>query len=218
VTGNNYKYEAENAKLYGITVYNNHADYSGTGFVAPFWAVGDYVEYNIQKAEAGEQNIILRYSNGYPDDRTISLYVNGEKIRQVVLPNTLNWELWGDRVDKVTLLEGDNVIRYQVDNGDNGMFNIDYIFAATTGTTGNHQLSENNEISLYPNPNSSLLTLSKIQPGSFVRVISSDGKMVSESVSDSEKMTFDVSNWTKGIYIFSIRKDKNLATLKAVVQ
>ncbi len=218
VTGNNYKYEAENAKLYGITVYNNHADYSGTGFVAPFWAVGDYVEYNIQKAEAGEQNIILRYSNGYPDDRTISLYVNGEKIRQVVLPNTLNWELWGDRVDKVTLLEGDNVIRYQVDNGDNGMFNIDYIFAATTGTTGNHQLSENNEISLYPNPNSSLLTLSKIQPGSFVRVISSDGKMVSESVSYSEKMTFDVSNWTKGIYIFSIRKDKNLATLKAVVQ
>lgn len=218
VIGNNQKFEAENAKLYGITVYNNHADYSGTGFVAPFWVEGDYVEYNIQKALAGEQNIVLRYSNGYPDDRTISLYVNGEKIRQVVLPNTLDWEHWGDRVDKVKLNEGDNTIRFQVDNGDNGMFNIDYIFAATTETVGNHQLTGNSEICLYPNPNSSVLTLSKIQPGSFVRVISGDGKLISESVSDSEKITFNVSNWPKGIYIFSIRKDKNMATLKAVVQ
>lgn len=49
VTGNNKKYEAENGTLNGIIVYDNHAGFSGTGFVAPFWVVGDYLEYTIQK-------------------------------------------------------------------------------------------------------------------------------------------------------------------------
>jgi poly(3-hydroxybutyrate) depolymerase len=218
VTGNNKKYEAENGTLNGIIVYNNHGGFSGTGFVAPFWVVGDYVEYNIQKAEAGEQNIILRYSNGYPDDRTISLYVNGEKIRQVNLPNTFDWENWGDRVDKVTLKEGDNTIRYQVDNGDNGMFNIDYLLVTTTEISGTNQLSDDSKISLYPNPNNSIITLANVQTNSKIKVISTSGKVISEVISDAEKMTFDVSNWTKGVYIFYIETKNSVVTRKAIIQ
>jgi TusA-related sulfurtransferase len=63
-----------------------------------------------------------------------------------------------------------------------------------------------------------VLTLSKIQPGSHIRIISTDGKVVSESVSDSDKMTFDVSKWHKGVYVVHVRKGESLTTLKAVIQ
>lgn len=218
VTGNNKRYEAENGTLNGIIVYDNHGGYSGTGFVAPFWVVGDYVEYNIQNAIAGEQNIILRYSNGYPDDRKISLYVNNEKIRQVNLPNTFNWETWGDWVDKVTLKEGNNTIKYQVDNTDNGMFNIDYILVPTSETSGIGQPGSSDDIHFYHNPNNSILTLSNIEPNSIIRIFSIDGKAISTVISKDESLKIDVSRWGKGIYIFQIKTGMTEVMKKAVIQ
>lgn len=218
VTGNNKKYEAENATLNGITVYDNHGGFSGTGFVAPFWVVGDYLEYTIKNAVEGEQNIILRYSNGYPDDRTISLYVNGEKIRQVSLPNTFDWENWGDRVDKVTLKEGDNTIRYQIDATDNGMFNIDFLLVTTSETSGIGHSIGVNDIYLYPNPNNSILTLANVKPNSKIRVVSFDGKVVSNLISKAENTKLDVSQWTKGVYFFYIETKNSVVTRKAIIQ
>lgn len=218
VTGKNKKYEAENGILNGIIEYNNHGGFSGTGFVAPFWVEGDYLEYTIKSAVSGEQNIILRYSNGYPDDRTISLYVNGEKIRQVNLPNTIDWENWGDRVDKVTLNEGDNTIRYQVDNTDNGMFNIDYLLVTTSEVSAIGESPSENKISLYPNPNSSILTLTNIEPNALVKIISMEGKEILEKIADAEKMTFDVSNWKKGTYAVAIKMKGKMITRKVIIQ
>jgi hypothetical protein len=204
--------------LNGIIEYNNHGGFSGTGFVAPFWVEGDYLEYTIKNAVSGEQNIILRYSNGYPDDRTISLYVNGEKIRQVNLPNTIDWENWGDRVDKVTLNEGDNTIRYQVDNTDNGMFNIDYLLVTTSEVSAIGESPSENKISLYPNPNSSILTLTNIEPNALVKIISMEGKEILEKIADAEKMTFDVSNWKKGTYAVAIKMKGKMITRKVIIQ
>jgi len=218
VTGNNKRYEAENGTLNGIIVYDNHGGYSGTGFVAPFWVVGDYVEYNIKNAIAGEQNIILRYSNGYSDDRKISLYVNNEKIRQVNLPNTFNWETWGDWVDQVTLREGDNTIKYQVDNTDNGMFNIDNILVPTSETSGIGHPGTSDDIYLYHNPNNSILTLSNIIPNSTISIVSIDGKVISTMISKNENLKIDVSRWEKGVYIFHIKTGMTEVMKKVVIQ
>jgi len=218
ITGTNKRYEAEEGTLSGITVYDNHGGYSGTGFVAPFWVVGNYLEYSVKDAEAGEQNIILHYSNGYPNDRTISLYVNNEKIRQVNLPNTFDWENWGDRVDKVTLRKGDNTIRYQVDVADNGMFNIDYLLVATDGTTGIRQPSGTDDIYIYPNPNNSFLMLANVKPNSTIRVVSAEGKAISKLISKDKIVRFDVSQWGKGAYVFYIETEKNVVVRKAIIQ
>lgn len=218
VTGNNKKYEAENETLNGIIVYNNHGDYSGTGFVAPFHVVGDYVEFNIKNAIAGEQNIILRYSNGYTDDRKMSLYVNNEKIRQVSLPNTSDWETWGDWLDKVTLREGDNKIKYQVDNTDNGMFNIDYLLAPTSEVSSIGHSNNLDGLHLYHNPNNSTLTLSNIEPNSTIKIVSIEGKTISTLISKDENLKIDVSRWGKGIYIFHIKSEKNEIVKKVVIQ
>jgi len=218
VTGNNKKYEAEDGTLNGIIVYNDHGGFSGTGFVAPFWVVGDYVEFNINNAIAGEQNVILRYSNGYPDDRKISLYVNNEKIRQVNLPNTFNWETWGDWVDKITLKEGDNTIKYQVDNTDNGMFNIDYVLVPTSETSGMGHPDSSNNIHLYHNPNNSILTLSNIKPNSTISIVSIDGKVISTVFSKKEILNIDASLWGKGVYIFHIKTGMNEVMKKVIIQ
>ena len=218
VTGHNKKYEAENGTLSGVIVYNNHSGYSGTGFVAPFGVVGDYLEYNIQNAVAGEQNILLRYSNGYPDDRTISLYVNNEKIRQVSLPNTTDWENWGDKVEKIILNEGDNKIKYQVDSDDNGKFNIDYLFVPTSEISGVEHNVNSNDIHLYFNSNNSILTLANIKPGSLIRIVSIDGKVISTMISKDENVKIDVSHWEKGVCIFYIKSGENEVVKKAVIQ
>jgi poly(3-hydroxybutyrate) depolymerase len=217
VTGSNKKYEAEEEILNGIIVYNNHGGYSGTGFVAPFHVVGDYVEFNIQNAIAGEQNIILRYSNGYTDDRKMSLYVNDEKIRQVSLPNTFNWETWGDRVDKVTLREGDNKIKYQVDTTDNGMFNIDYILVPRSGISGVGNTGNADSLNLYHNATNSILTLSNIESNSFIRIVSVDGNVISTLISKNEILKIDTGNWEKGVYIFYVKSGKSEVMKKVII-
>jgi len=218
VTGHNKIYEAENGTLSGVIVYNNHGGYSGTGFVAPFVNVGDFLEYSLQNTIAGEQNVILRYSNGYTDDRTISLYVNNVRIRQVNLPNTFNWEIWGDKIEKVTLKEGNNTIRFQVDAADNGKFNIDYLFVASSVVSSVWQPNSSDNIGIFHNPNSSILTLSNIKPNSTIRIVSVDGKVISNMISTAENIKFDVSRWGKGVYIFYIKTGTTEVVKKAVIR
>lgn len=218
ITGNNKKYEAEDATLNGLVVNKDHGGYSGTGFVAPFHTIGSYLEYTIQNAIAGEQNIILRYSNGYPENRPISLYVNNEKIRQVSLPNTFNWETWGDKTEKVTLNEGNNTISFKVDGADEGKFNIDYLSVTTSETSGLDQSISSDNIHLYHNPNSSAIILSNIEPNSTIKVVSIDGKTISTVISKDNIQKIDVAHWAKGIYILHIITATNEVVKKASIQ
>ena len=53
-------YEAEQATLHGVAVNTNHPGYTGTGFVDKFDSRGDYVQFNIQIATAGDYSMIFR--------------------------------------------------------------------------------------------------------------------------------------------------------------
>jgi hypothetical protein len=59
--------------------------------------------------------------------QTLSLYVNGVKIKQTTLPATADWDTWGDKVEMLNLNAGTNTIAYQFDVGDTGNVNLDYI-------------------------------------------------------------------------------------------
>jgi uncharacterized protein YjdB len=121
------KFEAENATYSGGGVATDHVGYSGTGFWAWVGAQGNYVQFNITNAKAGSTSVTCRYSNGQGVARTMSLYVNGIKVKQVSFAATANWDTWTDQIDNVTLNAGVNTIKYQWDSGDNAGFNIDYI-------------------------------------------------------------------------------------------
>jgi len=130
--------QAEAAALGGgAAVNSNHAGYTGSGFVDRFTATGASATFTVNAASAGARDVTLRYANGpnpFTGTKTVSLYVNGTKVRQVPLATTGSvWATWGDRTESVTLNAGNNTIMYRVDSGDTGHVNLDKITVAGDG-------------------------------------------------------------------------------------
>ena len=121
--------EAENSGLSGSAgLASDHSGYTGSGFVAGYGSVGAATTFTVNVPTAGSYPLSLRFSNGpnpAPGAKTISLYVNGTKIRQISLADTGNWDTWANKADTVTLRAGGNTVAYKVDTGDNGNVNLD---------------------------------------------------------------------------------------------
>ncbi|MFI2670780.1 family 16 glycoside hydrolase [Streptomyces albidoflavus] len=124
-------YEAEEAALTGgAGVDTEHAGYSGGGFVDNFGEQGAAVAFDVTAPKAGTYDVGLRYSNGpdpAPGTKTVSLHVNGEKVRQAKLASTTDWKTWRTATEKVELREGRNTVTYSYDDGDSGHVNLDMI-------------------------------------------------------------------------------------------
>ena len=129
-TGN--KYEAESATLSGGAVQTtNHAGYSGSGFVEGYWAVGASTRFTVSAASAGWYDLGLRYGNGFAESN-LSVYVNGARSLQSILPTTGNWDTWATKTETFYLNAGSNTVAYQYDTGDGANVNLDYITVAAT--------------------------------------------------------------------------------------
>lgn len=123
-----YKLEAEKATLSGGAGINtNHLGYSGTGFVDGYTTQGATTTFNLSVPTQGSYNVDLRYAAGRGISETVSIYVNGTKIKQTSLKSTSSWDTWGDKIEPLTLKAGSNTIVYKYDSGDSGWINIDYI-------------------------------------------------------------------------------------------
>ncbi|MCX7843438.1 MAG: stalk domain-containing protein [Clostridia bacterium] len=123
------KYEAENAVLSnGAAINNNHSGYSGTGFVDGYWNQGATTTFNVNVEKAGKYDITLRYANAEGSNRTISIYVNGNKVKQISLSNLSGWDSWANATERLDLRAGSNTVAYVFDSGDNGCINLDYIY------------------------------------------------------------------------------------------
>ncbi|GGF90912.1 TIM-barrel domain-containing protein [Paenibacillus abyssi] len=141
VTGNgtvsaaSMKLEAEEASLSGNTtstkasVNNNHAGYSGNGFVDGFHNTGAAVTFYADVTAGGDYNVDLRYANATGADKTVSIFANGKQVKQTNLPNLANWSTWSTKSETIPLSSGRNAIAYKYynDAGDTGNVNIDYI-------------------------------------------------------------------------------------------
>lgn len=129
-------YEAESAQLSGgAKVNTDHAGYTGTGFVDGYGNQGAATQFTINVSSAGSYNAILRYANAMGGDRTLSLYVNGTKIKQTTLPSLANWDTWSTKSESVKLNAGSNTITYKYDPGDSGNVNLDQLqIAEGTGS------------------------------------------------------------------------------------
>jgi hypothetical protein len=137
-------YEAENGTLSGgASVAADHAGYVGTGFVA------GYVDGNkgrartsfaVSAAAAGEQTLVLRYANGTGSAQTLSLYVNGTKVRQISLAAMANWDSWGTISATASLAAGANTVAYAFDTTDSGNVNLDDLAVTPVAATPAGQL------------------------------------------------------------------------------
>lgn len=128
-------YEAESAALSGgAKVNTDHSGYSGTGFVDGYLTQGATTTFTVNVQSAGSHDVTLKYANASGSAKTISLYVNGTKIHQSLLPNLANWDTWSTNVDALNLNAGNNTITYKYDAGDSGNVNLDQITVATSPT------------------------------------------------------------------------------------
>ncbi|WP_330352110.1 family 16 glycoside hydrolase [Streptomyces chartreusis] len=125
-------YEAEEARLTGTAGINtDHPGYSGSGFVDRYATEGKVATtFDVTVPKAGDYDVNLRYSNGpnpFQGTKSLSLYANGQKLRQTKLPSTSNWDTWSTQTERVTLRAGKNTIAYRFDSGDTGHVNLDLI-------------------------------------------------------------------------------------------
>lgn len=115
-------YEAEQAVLHGVAVNTDHSGYTGTGFVDKFDFRGDYVQFNIQIATAGDYSMIFRYANGTGYYASAKTYFDGEYEAMAVFPDTGNWDTWGTAEVGKYLSAGSHTVKIVYNNH---AFNID---------------------------------------------------------------------------------------------
>jgi GH43 family beta-xylosidase len=128
-------YEAESAVLSGGTgIAQNHTGYSGSGFVSGFSEPNAAISFTVNAPHAGSYSVKLAYGAGTGKDRTLTMYVNGTRIKQANFFGLKGWNKWADRYDNVFLKEGSNVITYKYDSGDTGNVNLDYITVTDAAT------------------------------------------------------------------------------------
>ncbi len=130
-------YETEEGRRTGGAGVNaDHPGYSGIGFVDAFGTPGAATTMHVDVKRRGTYDVGLRYSNGehpFLGTKTISVYVNGSKVKQVSLPTTGNWNDWATATERLKLTRGRNVIEYRVDEGDTGHVNLDLISVRVPG-------------------------------------------------------------------------------------
>ncbi|WP_336924008.1 CBM35 domain-containing protein [Aquipuribacter sp. SD81] len=124
-------YEAEEAQLGGnASTSTEHAGYSGAGYVQGFWQQGAEVTFSVDVPERGRYPLTLRYANGpnpFDGDKTVSMYVNGTEVEQLVLPRTGTWATWGTVVREAALEAGSNTVTIRYEDGDDGNVNLDVL-------------------------------------------------------------------------------------------
>jgi hypothetical protein len=124
-------FEAEEAKLAGGAGINtDHVGYSGGGFVDGYGTLGASTTFTVPVERGGRYNIGLRYSNGpnpFSGTKTVSMYVNGRKMRQSHLLSTGNWDSWATHTESVSLPTGVNTITFKHEDGDDGHVNLDLL-------------------------------------------------------------------------------------------
>ncbi len=103
-------YEAEDGEFTG-NVDNQHAGFTGSGFV-DFLATGEnYMIFTVCQTQAGVQTAKFRYSLAKDDIRSGSLYVNDVFIKTLAFTRTATFTDWSEEIVNLSLQAGINKIK-----------------------------------------------------------------------------------------------------------
>lgn len=121
------KFELEEGTLSHIQVNRNHSGYSGKGFTDSWTQTGSSATVCVQSDQTTDYTLTIRYANGQANGKTLSLYVNGQKVKQLTFPvvAAANWSAWGTISCRVALKQGENQVMLRYDSADSGNINLD---------------------------------------------------------------------------------------------
>ncbi|GAA1372810.1 carbohydrate-binding protein [Streptomyces beijiangensis] len=186
--------EAEAAQLSGgATVSTEHPGYTGTGFV------GGYTDGNkgnastvfaVNSAAAGAGSVSVRYANGTTATMTLSLYVNGTKVRQISLAPTANWDTWAGHDEPVTYAKGANTVALTFTTADSGNVNLDNLTPTTPSTTGPTTLTHQAEDAYFSGGASRATTTAGYEGSGYLAGFTTAGARAVFSVSAPSAATY----------------------------
>jgi alpha-glucosidase (family GH31 glycosyl hydrolase) len=128
----------DRAEMEGATETGmRHEGFTGTGYASgsdfegAAWTVRNV-------AEASAYEVTIRYANARGGDdrheeRTLSLYVNGEDVSQLRFPKTESWDDWTTVQTSVELRSGENTVALRKDAEDSDNINVDFVGVTAPG-------------------------------------------------------------------------------------
>lgn len=127
-------YEAEDAILTGGTRrdreylgFSGNNYVSGYGVEAAVGVEGAATTFEVETPTDGPYRVDLCYANGNYSPRSLTIYVNGERLEQTILPNAARWNLWRTQSETLPLKAGRNRISYVKSERDDGEVNLDFV-------------------------------------------------------------------------------------------
>jgi hypothetical protein len=134
--------QAENGLLGGSAATSyDHANYSGSGFLAGFTATGTSLTQDVSAIPAaGSYQLAVRYANAQGGDgksvtRTLSTTVDGAAGPTLTLLVTGSWDAWSTASVTVALGAGTHTVGIGQTAADSGNVNLDSIAVTPAGAT-----------------------------------------------------------------------------------
>jgi hypothetical protein len=124
-------YQAEDATLSGAIAGHGNPGYTGTGYADYQNPSGDYVQWVVNVASAGDYVLAFRYANGDTAARPLAITVNNADAGSLPFAPTGGWASWNFQTMTMALPAGRNTIRATA-TGASGA-NVDYL-DVTKGT------------------------------------------------------------------------------------
>jgi beta-glucosidase len=129
-------HQAEEAAVAcGAAVQSDGSGFTGAGYVGGYSTVGASTSFEVDMPGDGSCALTARYSAS-DSPRTLSLHVNGSKVRQIVFRPLANPTTWDFETEMATLRAGANEVAYVADPGDTGDVRLD-AFIDCVPTPGN---------------------------------------------------------------------------------
>ncbi|MEX1656168.1 carbohydrate-binding protein [Streptomyces pseudovenezuelae] len=129
------RYEAETSPAICTgAVETEYAGYSGSGFCNGTNATGAYAQFTVSAPASGTATLSVRFANGTTTARAADIIVNGSTVSSASFASTGTWTGWTTKTLTVPVNAGSNTIRLNPTSA-NGLPNVDYLDAETSGTT-----------------------------------------------------------------------------------
>ena len=125
----------EAAVCCGASASSAGTGFTGSGFVDGLTAQGAAVTFSVAMPTAGPCAITARYSAAHAPG-TLSLEVNGKRLKDVTFPALANLSTWDFETETVSLQAGANTVAYVDEAGDNGGVVLDGIIGCAAGADG----------------------------------------------------------------------------------
>jgi len=172
----------------------------------------------------GYKSLVSKIRTAYPNTQIIctnSPMISDSKLGNAISDNVRTLKTAGDNKISYfafTHMQGGGAGGHPgvADGQTNGKELAAYI-KTLMNSTSTGEIDRNKDIILFPNPARTNLSITNLLPGSLISVSGLDARTISLHRVDQSTASFNVSNWNKGIYLFSVQSDNNVTVRKVVI-